>query len=187
MRNIIVFLGAAVLIACSEAVPDRAQSAESAFLAARAGLRNHDLRVYFDALTDSAVRADLANAVMICVARNNPAAVAGGLKQSVGCESILERHGWLGQEAKTPPGYKSAVAKVRDPRGLARELEENHRKYGVGSTFAWEYLDNVKISQIVIQGSRASALAQWDAYEKRPVEFEKDETGWRFNPMLPEI
>jgi hypothetical protein len=186
MRTLVFILVAAGIAACSEPVPSRAESPEAAFVAARAGLRNHDLGTYFDALTDSGARGDLANSVTICMAGNNPAAVAAGLKASVGCEKILERYGWPAQGAKTPSEYKAAIAKIREPRALAKELEENHRRYGVGSSFVWEYLDNVKLSDVVIRGSRATGMARWDTDGKKPVEFEKDETGWRFDPKLHE-
>jgi hypothetical protein len=183
MRYALVLLGTSVLFACTEAIPNRAESPEAAFRAARAGLRNHDLRVYFDSLTDAGVRADLANSVTICVAGSNPAAVAADIKQSVGCESILQRYGWPMQKKMTLGEYKEAISRIQNPRAIAQELEENHRKHGVGSSFVWEYLDNVTVSGIAIRGSHATGLAEWNPDEKRAVEFEKDGTGWRFNPM----
>jgi hypothetical protein len=186
MRNIFVSLGFLVLGACGEAIPNRADAPEAAFHAARAGLKNHDLRVYFDSLTDAAARNHLANSVTICLAGTDPAAVAAGLKQSTGCQAILQRHGWPSQGAKTPGQYQSAVAEIRNPRAMAQELEENHRKFGVGSSFVWEYLDTVKVSDIVVRGSYATGVAEWNTQEKRPIKFVKDETGWRFDPMVGE-
>lgn len=58
MGNRALLYAVLALCACSrpEPVPNRAESPEAAFLAARAGLKNRDLRTYFDALTESAAR-----------------------------------------------------------------------------------------------------------------------------------
>ena len=179
-----IALLALVVCGCSESVPNRAESPHSAFLAARAGLRNHDLKTYFDALTDQAVRDGLENSVMICLAGSNPQAVAAGIRQSVGCEGILQRHHWPAAAGSSPEAYKIAIAKISDPRTLATELETNHRKFDVGSSFVWDYLDKVSLSNFVVEGMKARASAEWASDDKREVRFEKDATGWRFDPMF---
>lgn len=185
-RTLLLCLLALAASSCSEPIPNRAESPEAAFLAARAGLRNHDLRTYFDALTDQAVRDDLKNSAMICLTGANPQAVAAGLKRSVGCEAILERHNWPARAGSSTELYKLAIAKVQDPRALAAELEANHRKHGVGSAFVWEYLDKVSLSDLAIEGTKAHAMATWETDDKREVRFEKGATGWRFDPMFGE-
>lgn len=183
-RALLLSILALTVSSCSESIPNRTESPEAAFLAARAGLRNHDLRTYFDALTDQAVRDDLKNSAMICLAGANPQAVAAGLKRSVGCEAILERYSWPARAGSSTDLYRLAIAKVQDPRAMAAELETNHRKHGVGSSFVWEYLDKVRLSDLVIEGTKAHAMAAWETDDKREVRFEKDATGWRFDPML---
>lgn len=185
-RTLLISLLALAVSSCSEPIPNRADSPEAAFLAARAGLRNHDLRIYFDALTDQAVRDDLKNSAMICLAGANAQAVAAGLRRSVGCEAILERYNWPARAGGSTDWYKLAIAKVQDPRTLAAELETNHRKHGVGSAFVWEYLDKVRLSDFVMDGTKARAMATWETDDKREVRFVKDATGWRFDPMLGE-
>ncbi len=183
-RALLLSLLALAVCSCCEPIPNRTESPEAAFLVARAGLRNHDLRTYFDALTDQAARDDLKNSALICLAGANPQAVAAGLKRSVGCEAILERYNWSARAGSSTDLYKLAIAKVQDPRALVAELETNHRKQVVGSAFVWEYLDKVRLSALVIEGTKARAMAAWEMDEKREVRFEKDATGWRFDPML---
>ncbi len=177
---------ALAICSCSEPLPDRTASPEAAFLAARAGLQNHDLRAYFDALTEQAVRDDLGNSITICVAGSNPQAVAAGLRTSVGCRDILNHYNWPAQAERSTDAYKAAIAKVQDPRNMVAELEANHRKFDVGSTFGWTYLDKMRLSEMTIDGNTAHAVAQWDDDDKRPVRFERDATGWRFDPMAGE-
>ncbi|MFZ6745249.1 hypothetical protein ACO0LC_18650 [Undibacterium sp. JH2W] len=168
---------------CSEPIPNRAESPEAAFLAARAALKNHDLKTYFDALTDQAVLDELGNSVMICLSGSNPKAVAAGLKQSIGCEEILKRYNWPASAGNFPDAYKAAIAKIHDSRSLAAELEANHRRYDAGTSFVWDYLDKVRLSNLVVEGTKAHASAEWESGDKGDVRFEKDATGWRFDPM----
>jgi hypothetical protein len=183
-HTFIIALMILTVCACNEPIPNRAESPEAAFLAARAGLKNHDLKTYFDALTDKAVLDELQNSVMICLAGSNPEAVAAGIKHSVGCEGILGRHNWSASAGSSPDAYKAAIAKISAPRILAAELEANHRKHDVGSSFVWEYFDKVRLSNIVIEGTKARAFAKWESDDRREVRFEKDATGWRFDPTF---
>ena len=64
---------------------------------------------------------------------------------------------------------------------MAAELEELHRENNSGTSFVWEYLDSVRLEDVEISGNTATATAQW-AQDTTKVRFEKDETGWRFDP-----
>jgi hypothetical protein len=184
--SIVFLLGAqlcALLCACSEPIPDRNGAPEAAFLAARAALRDHDLPAYFDALTDAAVRTTLKGSISVCATGTQPGARAAGLVASTGCEAILARHHWPQDAEKSPERFKSAIAAIAQPRALATEMEANNRQYGAATSFVWGYLNGVQLSEWVISGNYATALAQWDTGEKRPMHFEKDASGWRVNPL----
>lgn len=175
----------------SEPSPDRNAGPEAALATARAALHKHDLAGYYDALTDRAVLETLNNSIAICEFSSNPAVLAQmeavGHNSSEGCNAILTIYGWVTVTAKTAEETErvrqDALQHVTNPREMAVALEENHRRAGAGSSFVWEWLDNVTIKNVVIRGNKATAVASWSG-EDRPVEFERDASGWRITPVF---
>lgn len=162
---------------------DRLESPESSFEAARTSLQRRDLNGYFDALTDNAVRRTLSNSISICLGSFRPEIRQYGYKPSIGCHNVLDRHGWVGPKSYTETAstesWDEAVDSIVEPRRMAAELERLHRENDSGSSFVWEYLDSVRLRDIEISGSTATAIGEWPQ-DMVQVRFEKDETGWRF-------
>jgi hypothetical protein len=137
------------------------------------------------AISDEEVRETLSNSISICLVSNSPAMLKIGRPPSQGCEAIMAKHGW--REPKEPDptalrkAWRESIMQVTDPRRMAYELEKNHRVYGTGSSFVWEYLDDVSVVAVEERGSRAVAKVKWNS-EDKVVEFERDVTGWRFTP-----
>lgn len=186
MQRALILL-VSILAGCTDRqeVPPRTESPQAAFVNARAALAREDLKSFFDALTEPAARELMANSISICLAKDQPAYRAR-YRPSEGCDEILGRYGWPGQVAKTPDGFRMEARRIRDPRGLATELEANHRKHRSGTSFSLDHLDGVKLTGVIVNGSTARAVAEGRDGEKRPVVFEKDVTGWRFDPY-PEL
>jgi hypothetical protein len=157
----------------------RRYSPEGALNAARAALHRRDLPAYFDALTDSAVRQTLKNSIALCSFH----------AASRECTIILKKYGWREPQGSSPAetnaAWDRALRQLEQPREMAAELEAYHRAAGTGSSFVWEYLDDVTLTDVSVQGNTATALASWSG-EQKPVAFERDATGWRFAPF-PEL
>lgn len=171
----------------SDPYPDRTSSPSNAFQAARAALDNRDIAAHFDALTDNAVHLFLQNSIDICASSKLYEAQKLGYSESIGCDLILERHGWV-EPTETKPdridaAWRDAILQIQNPRTMVVELETNHRKYGAGSSFVWSYLDFIVITSIVEEGPSARAESLWSG-EPHELIFERDETGWRFDPNL---
>lgn len=168
---------------------DRHESPESSLEAARNSLQRRDLDGYFDALTDRAVRHLLSNSISICLSSFRPETQKFGYKASYGCPGILKKYEWRGpisyDETATPESWADAVARIAEPRKMAAELESLHRKNDSGSSFVWEWLDQVELYDVEINGGTATATAKWPQ-DTRRVRFEKDETGWRFDVYFQE-
>jgi len=167
--------------------PDRTSSPSDAFQAARAALENRDIAAHFDALTDDAVHSFLRNSILICASSKLYEVQKLGYSESIGCDLILEKHGWV-EPTETKPdridaAWRDAILQIRDPRAMVVELETNHRKYGAGSSFVWSYLDPIVVTSIVVNGPSARADSLWSG-EPHELIFERDETGWRFDPNL---
>lgn len=166
---------------------DRAESPEASFNAARQALRHRDLTGYFDALTDQEVRRTLSNSIGICKSSKLVKIQQHGYEPSVGCEALLDRYGWVDPDidkAQNPTvAWTAALAKIKEPRRLVAELEELHRDNRAGSSFVWEWLESVKVHDVTITGATATGIAEWST-GAATVKFEKDETGWRFDPSF---
>ena len=161
------------------------QSPESSFEAAREALQRKDLEDYFDALTDAAVRKTLSNSIAICLGSFRPEHQRFGYEPSVGCPEVLEEYGWLGpsshRETVNAESWDEALENISEPRAMAVKLESLHRQNNAGSSFVWEYLEAVTLEDVQSSESNATATARW-AQGTTEVRFEKDETGWRFDP-----
>ncbi|SMC16449.1 hypothetical protein SAMN02745857_00192 [Andreprevotia lacus DSM 23236] len=187
LRFAVPAMVAMLLAACqSEPLPDRHASPEAALQAARAALHQHDLAGYFDALADGTVRDHLANAIMICTMTKSVEGMTvlrnSGHPPSTGCIEIEKKYGWRDPvPGNSPSAFRQALQQVKQPREFVTELEGNHRRTDSGTSFVWEYLDNVKLTRVEIHGGQASAQASWGG-ETRTVYFERDQTGWRFKP-----
>ena len=181
MRLLVAVPAAAgLLLACGaepETVPDRRTAPEAALASARAALHRHDLAGYFDSITDAAVRRTLVNSIGICLLPKDPEVrrkmEALGNSPSIGCEAILQKYGWVAGDY--------TLTKIARPREFATELEGNHRLSETGSSFVWDYLDDMELENVRIDGNTASAVADWHG-EKVTVRFERDSSGWRFDP-----
>jgi hypothetical protein len=177
---------AILLVACADDTGiSRADSPLASVESAKLALARKDIPRYVDALTEPAARRLMANSVAICLSKNHPVAAAK-LNPSLGCEGILEKYGWPAGEAKSPEAFREAVSRVRDPRGLAAELETNHRKYRAGSSFVWEHMDSLKVRDLVVRGGSAKGMADWGSGLVQPISFQRDDTGWRYDDMLDE-
>lgn len=188
-RPLLAFI-AALLVGCGDdGVTDRTKEPVAALNAARAALHRKNLREYFDAVSDEEVRLTLSNSITICLASHTPEMRKLGRPPSEGCQAILAKYGWREPVEREPAALRKAwresILKIAEPRSMAYELEKNHRVYDVGSSFVWEYLDDVSVVAIEQRGSRAIAKVKWKS-EDRTVEFERDPSGWRFTPH-PEI
>ena len=168
---------------------DRTTSPIIAFHVARSALHNHDLVTYVDALTDNAVRFTLENSIGICTVSQLAETQKFGYKKSTGCDLILLKYGWVEPPETIPekigPAWKAAIMQIRNPRNMLIELETNHRSFGAGSSFVWSYLDPIEITRIIENESKAHAESKW-AGDSHKLLFEKDETGWRFDPNFEE-
>lgn len=162
---------------------NRLETPESSFEAARTSLQRRDLEGYFDALTDNAVRRTLSNSISICLGSFRPEIQKFGYKPSIGCHDVLDRHGWAGPKSYTEiasmESWDEAVNSIVEPRSMAADLERLHRENDSGSSFVWDYLDSVRLRDIEISGSTATATGESPS-DMVQIRFEKDETGWRF-------
>lgn len=187
MRTFLTAIIASLLLcACkeSEPIPDRSTSPEAAFLAAKAALKREDYAAYLDAMTSNVVHLELQNAIGICLISRSPDADRLGLTPSTGCDAILRQHGWTAADRLTPESFQAEIAKIGDQRALALALVNNNRKTGAGLSFVWDYLEDSKLSNVVVNGNRATATLHWASGDANTAQFERDATGWRFDPGL---
>lgn len=188
MRKIFaVTLAALCLCACGEQDAgtsiDRKASPEAAFAAGQAALKRKDHGAFIDTLTDSAVRQQMYTSATICLGSLS-GAVSRFVNASTGCDDIMRRYGWTGSVADyAKQDITATLSAVTDPRALARELEENHDKHGTPSGFVWDFLEDNRVSNIVVEGDRARGVMTWDGNDPSTVLFERDSTGWRFDPF----
>lgn len=186
MRSFACIVFAFCLLACSRpdrsVSPDRSAGPEAALESARVALGHRDMDGYFDALTEKAARDIMANSIGICLGKKLPAMRELGYKPSEDCEGILTTYGWPSDGGKTTAAFKVAVARIENPRALAASLETNHRKHGAGTSFVWEYLERLKVADIVVEGVTAKGTADWGDGERKPIIFLRDQTGWRVDP-----
>ena len=183
----ILLVTAALITSCDKQLNvDRAASPEASFEAARASLQSENMDGFFDALTDQAVRQILLNSVLICVGSTRPETREFGYEPSFGCLRVLERYGWTGPtsyEQDVPAGaWEKAVAKIEEPRRMASDLESINEMNGAGVSFVWDHLDSVEIYDVEVNGDHATASAKWWGQDVSEIRFEKDDSGWRFNP-----
>ena len=185
MRQLFTVLLLFLLQACTS-YEDRSISPETSFLNARKALHNKDLNTYFDSLTTKAVLTTLKNSISICSSSKLIEVQKYGYEESSGCDLILEKYGWKTPNV-TPENINSAwqreLERIQKPREMVVELETNHREKGAGASFVWRYLDNVTIKNVNIAGNEATAEVDWSG-ESKVVSFEKDSTGWRFDPNI---
>ena len=179
MRYAAILLAAAATSCMnSEPPPNRHESPEAALSAARRAVSAKDLPGYLDTLTESYVRVLMANSIAECIYQNHPA-VAARSRPWKGCQDILAEAGWTKDLGSTPQAFKSAADQIRDPRRLYAALESSR-----GTKLAWDHLDPIKVSELVVSGKTARATAEWKTGGAGPIIFEKDDTGWRMNPHL---
>jgi hypothetical protein len=163
---------------------DRHTSPEAALAVAKAALERRDIGAFVDTLTDGAVRKLMEEAVRICLTSLRGAlADPSGIKPSTGCDEIMRRYGWPGgTHDPSSERYQAALVAITDPRALTGELEQNHDKTGAGTSFVWSFLQDVSLSEVAVEGDRAHGKLNWDG-RLNPVYFERDSTGWRFDPL----
>ena len=178
-----------VVVGCEQkkTYGDRNESPESSFFIARSALHNRDLEKYFDSLTYNAVLQTLSNSIAICSFSKLQQIQDSGYNESTGCDSILEKYGWEEPGIKNPDeiikAREEALRQIDEPRKMVVELEQNHRHMGAGSSFVWNYLDDVEIIDTKIKGNSAESVAKWNG-EDHIFKFQLDETGWRFDTNL---
>jgi len=172
-----------LITGCGDATHDRKFGPHVAFEQAKVSLHRKDIKGYVDALNDDAVLQLLGNALFICVGHLDKETTPP-VRESPGCEGVLAKFGYphRGIEAfqRRAPGELRTATGNLDFRELTSDLESYNRRVAGSSSFAWGFLDESHLEDVLVDGGggRAKAILV-GPYDRREISFENDTTGWR--------
>ncbi len=162
---------------------DRTKCPEGALHEAKKALKNKDMTMFFETITDNEVRLKLRNSIGMCSSLKRKESKKYGYNESIGCDEILEKYGWEEPKYNHPSEinnhWDDAVKNIQYPRKMLFELETNHREYARASSFVWSYLEPVKILSTTTQGNTAYSNIEWHG-ENRKLLYYKSQQGWQF-------
>ena len=189
MKRVLFFLLLPLLISCSSGENYRCSKRdlcpEGALIEAKEALRKKDMVSFFETITDGEVRSKLKNSISLCSSFKLKEVKKFGYEESTGCELILKKYGWSNPQYNAPSEitdlWEKAILTIDAPRKMLYELETNHREYGKGASFAWSYLEPVKLVETVEEGSTAYSIVDWGG-ENMKLLYYKTQDGWQFEP-----